>query len=33
MMGCTWRVSATAWSNVRSHMLRPNMTPVAPLSM
>ena len=32
-MRWAWRVSATACSNGRSHMLRPNITPVAPASM
>jgi len=30
MMPCTWRTRFTAWSNGRSHMLRPNITPFAP---
>src|SRR5262249_13349790 len=33
MIAWTFRLSATASSNFRSHMFRPNITPVAPLSM
>jgi len=29
MMSCTCRTRLTAWSNGRSHMLRPNITPFA----
>jgi hypothetical protein len=33
MIWCTAFVSAKAWSKGRNHMLRPNITPVAPEAM